>query len=97
MAAAARPPVVIGADGLPQNLQAGDAFFVGAYTVATLPTVGLKAGSLAYATNGRAMVGVSVIGIGGILYQIAGAGTGCLVSWNGTAWQVSGTASTVLA
>lgn len=96
MAAAARPPVVIGADGLPQNLQAGDAFFVGAYTVATLPTgTGIKAGSLAFATNGRALnTAASLINIA---FETAGNGTGVLVSYNGTAWKVTGTNSTVAA
>ena len=98
MTATARLPEVLGADGLSQQLQPTDVLFLGGFVVANLPTgSGLKAGSLAYATNGRAMVGVSVLGVGGILYQAAGAGTGCLVTWSGSAWQVAGTASTVSA
>ena len=92
-------PEVLGADGLSQQLQpTDDALPRRLRRRYTVPTgSGLKAGSLAYATNGRAMVGVSVLGVGGILYQAAGAGTGCLVTWSGSAWQVAGTASTVSA
>lgn len=59
------------------------------YTVAGLPAAG-NAGSMAWASNGRAMNGA-------FTFEGAGAGTGCLVTDNGTAWKVAGTNSTVLA
>ena len=49
---------------------------------------------MAYATNGRAIVGGA---LAALYFQAAGAGTGCLVTWSGSAWQVAGTASTVQA
>ena len=68
------------------------------YTVARLPALGAAdVGALAYATNGRALLGVSLLGIAGLLFQTAGAGTGCLMTWSGSVWQVAGTASTVQA
>ncbi len=95
MAATSRPPLVVGADGIQQQIQAGDAFYLGTYTVALLPTgAGIKAGSLAYASNGRALTGGT---LGALNTQAAGAGTGCLVTYSGSAWQVAGTASTVAA
>ncbi len=99
MAATSRLPKVLGADGIDQQLQPTDVLFLGGFPVANLPpaSAGLKQGSLAFATNGRAIVGVSVLGIAGLLFQTAGNGTGCLVTWSGSAWQVAGTASTVQA
>lgn len=62
---------------------------VGQFTVATLPTAGL-AGRMAYASNGRAYNG------GGAL-EGSGAGTGTLVTDNGSAWKIAGTNQTVQA
>lgn len=71
---------------------------VPAYTVANLPTTaanGAFVGATAYASNGRALnTAASLINIA---FEPAGAGTGVLVSYNGTAWKVTGTNSTVLA
>jgi len=53
------------------------------YTVAALPASGNTAGNLAFATNGRKN------GEG------AGAGTGVMVFWDGTAWRASDTGATV--
>jgi hypothetical protein len=61
---------------------------VPSYTVAGLPTG--AAGTLAFATNGRAYNGAGTL-------EGAGAGTGVLVSHNGTAWKVAGTNQTVVA
>lgn len=95
MAAASRLPVTVGDDGLKQQLQPGDALYLGTYAVAALPTgAAIKAGSLAYASNGRALTGSA---LGALTFQGAGAGTGCLVTYSGSAWQVAGTASTVAA
>ena len=98
MAARSRLPVVIGDDGLAEQVQPAGPLYLGAFTVATLPTgSAIKAGSLAYAGNGPALAGVSVLGIGGLLFHPAGQGTGCLVTWSGAAWQVAGTTGTVQA
>ena len=66
------------------------------YTVASLPTTGVVAGQTAWASNGRSITGVGTLGAG-FTTQAAGAGTGCLVAWNGSAWQIAGTTTTVMA
>jgi hypothetical protein len=92
MTATARLPSVYGADGLAQQLQPTDVLFLGGFAVANLPTgSGIKAGSLAYATNGRALIGGA---LATLYFQAAGAGSGCLVTWSGSVWQVAGTATT---
>ena len=73
--------------------QFGATFPVPPYTVANLPS-GQAIGSLAYATNGRAITGGVLASLS---LQTAGQGTGCLVTWSGSAWQIAGTATTVLA
>lgn len=61
-----------------------------AYAVAALPSSGLAAGTLAYASNGRMFNGAGTL-------EASGAGTGGMVCWNGTAWKISGTNQTVSA
>jgi hypothetical protein len=78
---------------------AGNAVSVGkvtAYTFAALPT-GQPAGSVAFCTNGRAFTGA--VGGGGTSMTLegSGAGTGVLVTYNGTAWKIAGTNVTVSA
>jgi hypothetical protein len=58
---------------------------ISSYTVANLPTAGIGAGQLAYASNGRKN------GEG------AGAGTGVMVFRDGTAWRACDTGATVAA
>ncbi len=92
--AAARYALGLGADGLPAQVRP-EPLALPAFTVALLPTTGNSVGALAFATNGRALTG----GILGLLFVVetAGNGTGCLVSWNGTAWKIAGTNITVTA
>jgi hypothetical protein len=75
----------------------GDAVSVGkatAYAFAALPT-GQPAGSVAFCTNGRAFTGT--VTLGAMVLEASGAGTGVLVTYNGTAWKVVGTSVTVSA
>lgn len=60
-----------------------------AYTVAALPSPGV-AGRQVWASNGRAYNGAGTL-------EGAGAGTGVLVTDNGTAWKIAGTNQTVQA
>lgn len=60
------------------------------YTVSALPGSGIFAGTLAYASNGRMFNGSGTL-------EGAGAGTGGVVCWNGSAWKVAGTNQTVAA
>ena len=70
---------------------------VPSYTVAALPTPDAGKFPVAFATNGCAFTGA--VGGGGttMTREGAGTGTGCLVSWNGTAWKIVGTSVTVTA
>ena len=63
--------------------------YMRSYTVATLPTAG-TAGRVAYASNCRVFNGAGVM-------EGAGAGSGGLVTDNGTAWKVAGTNVTATA
>ena len=67
--------------------------FLGTFTVAGLPAA--AAGACAFASNGRAMTGST--GAANITVEGAGAGTGCLVTYNGSAWKIAGTNATVTA
>ena len=70
---------------------AGNAVSVGkvtAYAFASLPT-GQPAGSVAFCTNGRAFTGV--VFSGAMVLEGSGAGTGVLVTYNGTDWTIVGT------
>jgi hypothetical protein len=82
-------------DGKLQGIQGSDIGFamVKAYTVAQLPA-GI-AGAVAFATNGCAFDGTT--NGGNMVRQNPGAGTGCLVTHNGTAWKIAGTSVTVTA
>ena len=76
---------------------AGNAVSVGkvtAYAFAALPT-GQPAGSVAFCTNGRAFTGA--VGGGAMTLEGSGAGTGVLVTYNGTDWKIVGTNVTVSA
>ncbi len=64
-------------------------FRLRSYTVATLPTPG-TAGRMAWASNCRVFNGAGV-------QEGAGAGTGGLVTDNGTAWKIAGTNVTAVA
>jgi len=68
---------------------------VPAYTVATLPTPDAGKHPVAFAENGCAFTGGT--GGGAMTRESPGTGTGCLVSWNGTAWKIVGTSVTVTA
>lgn len=59
------------------------------FTVSTLPAAGV-AGRMAFATNCRMFNGLGV-------QELAGAGTGGLVTDNGTAWKIAGTNVTAIA
>lgn len=63
--------------------------YLGSYTVAGLPAPGTR-GRLAFASNGRMFNGAGTL-------EGAGAGTGGLVTDNGTAWKIAGTNQTVQA
>ncbi len=78
---------VIRGDG--QDSYVSGTFRPASYTVATLPTAGTT-GRMAWASNGRASTGAGAL-------EAAGAGTGCLVTDNGTAWTIAGTTQTVQA
>lgn len=67
----------------------GAAIKLPSFTVATLPAAG-TAGNHAYASNARMFTGLGV-------QEGAGAGTGGLVTDNGSAWRVAGTNSTAVA
>ncbi len=60
------------------------------YAVSALPASGMTAGTLAYASNGRMFNGAGTL-------EGAGAGTGGVVCWNGSAWKIAGTDQTVTA
>lgn len=60
------------------------------FAVADLPSTGVVAGAVAYATDGRNYNGTGTL-------EGPGAGTGCLVSYNGSAWKIVGTNQTVSA
>lgn len=77
----------------------GEAIDIGriaSYTFADLPS-GQRAGAVAFCTNGRAFTGA--VGGGGTTMTLegSGAGTGVLVTYNGTAWKIVGTNVTVSA
>jgi len=82
-------------DGRLEGIAGRDIAFalVPSYTVANLPA-GI-AGAIAFATNGCAFDG-TVTGVN-MDRQSPGAGTGCLVTHNGTAWKIAGTSVTVTA
>ena len=75
--------------------ESGKVLTVPGYTVGNLPN-GQPNGSLAFATNGRAITGGAV---GTFTTQAQGTGTGVLVTWcaSAAAWQIAGTAVTVQA
>lgn len=52
-----------------------------------LPTT-TASGSMAYVTDCRAIASVSGLAL---VTQAAGAGTGCLATFNGSVWQIDGT------
>lgn len=81
-----------------EALAASSASIAPSYTVASLPTTGVTAGQMAWASNGRAITGVGTLGAG-FTTQASGAGTGCLVTWSSSAakWQIAGTTTTVAA
>ncbi|TDR94212.1 carbohydrate binding domain-containing protein [Enterovirga rhinocerotis] len=60
------------------------------FTVATLPTANLQAGDTAWASNCRAFNGAGT-------QEGAGAGTGAVVTWNGSVWKIAGTNVTAIA
>ena len=102
MTAAARPPLVLGADGLKQQLQSGDVQVPPLLTVAQLNALtSIKVGSFAFATNGRAITGVAALS-SGFATQAAGAGTGCLVTCatstaTASTWVIAGTTTALMA
>lgn len=63
--------------------------FHGSFTVGTLPA-GVAAGNTAYASNARVFNGTGT-------QEGAGAGTGGLVNYNGSAWKLAGTNTTAIA
>jgi hypothetical protein len=71
------------------NLQASGKLTPGSFTVGTLPA-GSNAGDTVYASNCRVFNG-------GGTQEGAGAGTGGLVSYNGSAWKIAGTNVTAVA
>lgn len=71
------------------GLKLAGGLFLGSFTVATLPT-GVAAGNTAFATNCRVFNGVGT-------QEGAGAGTGGLVTYNGSAWKIAGTNITAVA
>jgi len=79
--------------GVAKKIIAAGQIRPGTFTVAGLPAG--ATGDVAYATNGRAMVGST--GAANITVQGAAAGTGALVSYNGSAWKLAGTNETVQA
>ena len=102
MTATARPSLVLGSDGLSQNLQAGDVQLPARLTVAQLNALtNIAIGSFAFATNGRAVTGVGTLG-GGFTTQFAGAGSGCLATCatstaTASTWVVAGTTTALAA
>jgi hypothetical protein len=74
---------------MPISFKGNTSYHLGSFTVATLPTVAtfptLAPGDIAWASNGRQGA------------QGAGAGTGVLVTWNGTDWRRVEDAAVVLA
>jgi hypothetical protein len=60
------------------------------YTVSALPSSGIAIGTLAFVSNGRMFNGAGAL-------EGAGAGTGGVVCWNGSAWKIAGTSQTVTA
>lgn len=74
---------------MPVTLKGVTMYHLGSFTVANLPTVAtlptLAPGDIAWASNGRQTA------------QGAGAGTGVLVTWNGTDWRRVEDATVVVA
>lgn len=73
-----------------QVIDTGGRINLRSYTVAGLPSSGVAAGTLAFASNGRMFDGAGSL-------EAAGAGTGGVVCWNGSDWKVAGTNQTVSA
>lgn len=71
------------------GLKLAGGLFLGSFTVAALPT-GVAAGNTAFATNCRVFNGAGT-------QEGAGAGTGGLVTYNGSAWKIAGTNVTAVA
>lgn len=102
MAAASRLPLVLGADGLPQQRQSTDVETPPRLTVAALNALtNIPVGSYAFATNGRAITGVGTLN-GGFTTEASGSGTGCLVtcatsSSTASTWRIAGTTTALAA
>ncbi|TDR90279.1 hypothetical protein [Enterovirga rhinocerotis] len=60
------------------------------FTVATLPAANMQVGHTAWASNCRAFNGAGT-------QEGAGAGTGAVVTWNGSVWKIAGTNVTAIA